>query len=64
VNKITADSADKMTVLPNAVFKGLRRCAAFQKYSAAGTSTRRNEKATIAAQTTNDTDQIRMTTKK
>lgn len=25
---------------------------------------RRNEKATIAAQTTNDTDQIRMTTKK
>jgi hypothetical protein len=61
VNKITADSADKMTELANAAFKGLRRWPTFQKYSAVGTSMRRNEKATIAAQATNDTDQIRMT---
>jgi len=62
--KITADSTDKMTVAPNAPFKGLRVRPAFQKCSAVGTSMRRNKKATIAAQATNDTDQIRMTTAK
>ena len=64
MNKITVDSTDKMTVAPNAPFKGLRVRPAFQKCSAVGTSMRRNKKATIAAQATNDTDQIPMTTAK
>src|SRR5450631_3321685 len=62
MNKITADSADKMTAAPKPSINGLRRRPTFQKRSAVGTSMRTNKKATTTAQPTNDRAQIRMTT--